>query len=80
MEKVNLGIVGACSRGGTFKHACDALGCVNIQAVCDINKEGLEEAAVNLGASEKYTSYEEMVEAVNIETGNEFEESGSRYE
>ncbi len=66
MEKLNFGIVGACARGGSFKAGCDAVG-VNIKAVCDINIDELDAAANRLGADEKYTVYEEMLDKANID-------------
>jgi len=61
LEKLNTGIVGACGRGASFKAACADAGCVRIHAVCDINRDGLGQAAAALGASEKYADYEEML-------------------
>ena len=66
MEKLNFGIVGACARGGSFKAGCDAVG-VNIRAVCDINAEGLDEAAKRLDAEEKYTDYETMLAKADLD-------------
>lgn len=62
MEKINIGIVGACGRGASFKAACDALENVRIQAVCDINDRELDRAAVRLGALEKYADYPTMLD------------------
>jgi len=60
--KINLGIVGACGRGASFKAACDSLsGAVSIRAVCDVNEEKLPVAAERLGAAEPYTDYEAML-------------------
>lgn len=61
LEQINVGIVGACGRGASFRSACDALECVNIRAVCDVNTEALPGAAETLGADEMYTHYEEML-------------------
>jgi predicted dehydrogenase len=58
---LNIGIVGACGRGASFKAACDALGNVRIHAVCDINAQELPQAAERLGAAEQYVDYEEML-------------------
>ena len=60
-KKLNVGIVGACGRGASFKSACDATGIVNLRAVCDTNTEGLDQAAQRLGAEEKYVDYETML-------------------
>ena len=37
VQHLNLGIVGACERGASFKDACDALDHGSIHAVCDTN-------------------------------------------
>jgi len=66
-ENLNLGVVGACGRGASFKAACDALEGVRIHAVCDINAEGLAGAAERLGASEQYTDYETMLERSDLD-------------
>jgi predicted dehydrogenase/GNAT superfamily N-acetyltransferase len=64
--KINVGIVGACARGGNFKAGCDAVG-LNVRAVCDINAENLGEAAERLGATEQYTDYEEMLDKSQLD-------------
>src|SRR5690606_23321120 len=66
-EKIHLGIVGACGRGGSFKRATDALENVRVHAVCDTNAEGIHEAALRLGASEEYTDYETMLERADLD-------------
>jgi predicted dehydrogenase len=67
LEKINLGIVGACGRGGHFKNTCEAIGAIRVHAACDINKEALPEAAKALGASEQYTDYNEMLEKSELD-------------
>src|SRR4051812_39343709 len=67
IEKMNIGIVGACGRGSSFKAACDALETIRIHAVCDANAAGLDEAAATLGASEKYSDYGEMLEKSELD-------------
>lgn len=60
-SKIQLGIVGACGRGGSFRAACKALGQFEIRAVCDINEAALPEAAAKLEAPESYVRFEEML-------------------
>ena len=67
LEKLNLGIVGACGRGGSFKQVLDAFKMIRVQAVCDTNIEHLPEAAQRFGASEAYTDYEEMIGRSNLD-------------
>ena len=61
-EKINIGIVGAAGRGKSFNRVCVSSNVFKIHAVCDINKEKLEQARVESGAVEKYSDYEEMLE------------------
>lgn len=67
LNQFNIGIVGACGRGSSFKSACDALEGARIHAICDRNAEGLAEAAKQLGAAETYTDYDEMIEKSNLD-------------
>lgn len=66
-SKLNIGIVGACGRGASFKAACDALGHVEIRAVCDLNEQGLAATRERLGAKEQYTDYEEMLDKAGLD-------------
>ena len=61
LEKLNVGVVGAAGRGGSFRAGFDAHPVTRLHAVCDIREELLEEAAEKLGASEMYRDYEEML-------------------
>ena len=65
-DTINVGIVGACARGGSFRAGCEAVG-LNIRAVCDINVEQLPSAAEALGADEQYADYEEMLDKSRID-------------
>jgi predicted dehydrogenase len=66
-SKLNLGIVGACGRGASFKSACDALGNVAVHAVCDINEKKLTAARERLGAREQYADFSEMLEKSEVD-------------
>ncbi len=67
METLNVGVVGAVGRGRSFKSAFDANKVTKIHAVCDINEDKLTEAMETLGACEKYTDYEEMLEKSDLD-------------
>src|SRR5690554_6769612 len=67
VEKLNVGIVGACGRGASFKTACDAVAGVRIHAVCDKNAEGLSAAAARLGAGEQYENFDDMLNASELD-------------
>ncbi len=67
LTKLNIGIVGACGRGASFKQACEALPQVRIHAVCDINAQDLPSAAERLGAKEYYVHYEDMLSSSELD-------------
>jgi len=43
-NKLNIGIVGGCGRGASFKAANDALGELTVHAVCDVNQQQVQVA------------------------------------
>jgi predicted dehydrogenase len=67
LSNLNLGIVGACGRGGSFKIACEAVAGVRIHAVCDTNAEDLPRAAQRLGAVESYADYDDMLASSELD-------------
>ena len=66
-DKLNVGIVGAAGRGAGFRLAFEASGRVRIHAVCDVNRDKLEDARARLGATEKYADYDEMLERSELD-------------
>jgi len=58
---LNIGIVGACGRGGSFAANLRWLPNLRVHAVCDINTDKLAETAQRFGASEAYSDYQEML-------------------
>lgn len=67
LERLNIGVVGACGRGGSFGRVFDLLESVRVHAVCDINEAELHDAALRLGASEEYADYETMLERSELD-------------
>lgn len=67
LDQLNVGIVGAAGRGGSFKRACDSLEQVRILAACDVDAAKLDEAAERLGATEKYTDFERMLDRSDLD-------------
>ncbi len=61
MDKIRVGIAGACARGGSFKLACDAMEAIEVVAVCDVNRDQLPKAAERLGARLQFTDYDAMI-------------------
>ena len=67
MNKIRIGIVGSCGRGKSFKTACDALGMIEIAAVCDVNEKDLPGSAERLGAQAMYTDYAVMLRKAKLD-------------
>lgn len=67
LETLQVGIVGAAGRGGSFQRAFELLQGVRVRAVCDIRAEELAEAAARFGASESYTDYQEMLAHADLD-------------
>ena len=67
LERLNVGLVGAVGRGGSFRAAFDAHPVTCLHAVCDIREDELPEAAEKLGAREMYTDFEEMLDKSEID-------------
>jgi predicted dehydrogenase/ribosomal protein S18 acetylase RimI-like enzyme len=65
-ERMNVGLVGAAGRGGSFRAAFEGNG-ARIHAVCDIRAEELERCRRELGASEAYSDYAEMIEKSDLD-------------
>jgi predicted dehydrogenase len=64
---LNLGLAGAAGRGKCFKDGIEASGLARIHAVCDIDPDRLDQAMQDMGASEKYIDYAEMIEKSDID-------------
>lgn len=64
---LNIGIVGACGRGASFRLACEAIDAVRIYAVCDIQTDAVEKARQNLGADVAYTDYAALLADPNLD-------------
>lgn len=65
-REIRVGLVGAAGRGGTFREVLEACG-AKIQAVCDLHTEELESCRLRLGAEEKYSSLEEMLDRSHLD-------------
>lgn len=65
-ERLRVGIVGAAGRGGSFRAGIQTNGAV-IAAVCDIQADKLDQAMAESGASQKYASYEEMLDKARLD-------------
>jgi predicted dehydrogenase len=65
---LRVGLVGVGARGMSFKPAIDAFDEVTVHAVCDVDKDAIQEAAAAFDASEKFTDYEPLLQKGNIDT------------
>jgi len=66
-KALQLGVAGACGRGGSFAPVLRAVDGARVRAVCDINAQRLPEAARLLGARETYTDFEEMLDRSGVD-------------
>jgi predicted dehydrogenase len=67
LSQLNIALVGAASRGGSFASAFAAHPRTRIHAVCDVRDDLLEEAKAQTGAGEAFTDYNEMLEKSDID-------------
>jgi len=64
--QLNVGLVGAAGRAGTFRSALEANG-AHIRAVCDIREDELEACRRRFGAEEAYRDYEQMLDKARLD-------------
>ncbi len=67
LEQINLALVGACGRGGSFRRSCRAVERLNLHAICDIDAAGLAKTAEELDVAETYTDFTEMLDKADID-------------
>lgn len=67
MTQVKVGIVGAVGRGGSYVPLFQSFTEARVEALCDINEEGLKAAAARFGVEKTFTSYEEMLEQCQLD-------------
>ena len=66
VEQLNVALVGAAGRDGSFRAALEANG-ARIHAVCDLDAERLAACAAHMGADELYTDYGAMLERSELD-------------
>jgi len=62
MDKLRVGIVGAAGRGRSFFSAFLHNPYTELIALCDINEEGMQATAADIGIEQTYTNYDEMLD------------------
>ena len=67
MPPIKIGIVGAVSRGRSFRKACEATGRLKVEVVCDTDWANLEKARAFFGARQKFTDFGELLEKANVQ-------------
>ena len=67
LDSLNLGVAGAARRGGSLARAMEVLDFARVHAVCDTNPDGRDAAKTELGASEAYRDYEEMLDKSDVD-------------
>jgi predicted dehydrogenase/GNAT superfamily N-acetyltransferase len=65
-DELKVGLVGAAGRGGSFRTALEVNG-ARIHAVCDVNEDALDKCAERMGADEKYSDYETMLDRSDLD-------------
>lgn len=65
--RMNVGIVGAVTRGSGFARSLAATDFFQAQALCDTDTEGLARIRADTGARETYADYAHMLDAADIE-------------
>jgi hypothetical protein len=66
LERLNVGLVGAVGRGGSFRAALEANG-ARVHAVCDLDQDRVAECMHQYGATEAYTDCAEMLEKSELD-------------
>ncbi len=67
MKQLNLAIVGAGTRGASFKNALESLGTFRLHAICDLDQQAATAAARNFGGDVlPFTDYEAMLDQGDI--------------
>ena len=64
--QINVGLVGAAGRGGSFRAALEANG-ARVRAVCDIRADALEECKQRMGADLAYADYDQMLAEADVD-------------
>ncbi len=67
MRILKVGVVGAAGRGASFFSAFIHHPNTRLEALCDLNEDGVKKIAAEVGVSKIYTSYEEMLEKAGID-------------
>ena len=67
LEKLNVGLVGAAGRGGSYRLALAEHPKARIHALCDIDTTALTEAAHLWGEPECYADYDEMLDRSELD-------------
>ena len=67
MRELKVGIVGAAGRGASFFSSFIHNPHTRLEALCDINEEGIRKTAAEVGVEKVYLDYEEMLEKSGID-------------
>jgi len=67
MSQLKFGVVGAVGRGRGFFSAITANPQAHLEALCDINAEGLAQTADSVGVAGRYADYEQMLDEAGLD-------------
>jgi len=62
VSQIKFGVVGAAGRGASFFSAISANPEACVEALCDLNEQGLAETAARVGVTKQYLDYEQMLD------------------
>jgi predicted dehydrogenase len=67
MEQLKFGVVGAAGRGSGFFTAITCNSRARLEALCDVNEDGLAATAAQVGVTKTYVDYERMMDEAGID-------------
>lgn len=67
MSELAVGIVGAAGRGASFFTPFKVNPHTRLEALCDINEDGVKRTAESIGVNKVYTNFEEMLDKAGLD-------------
>ena len=67
MERLKVGIVGAAGRGASFFTAFTCNPHTHLEALCDLNEDGLRRTAAEVGVARVFTDYDTMLDQAGLD-------------
>jgi predicted dehydrogenase len=67
LSQLKFGVVGAAGRGASFFSAVSENPHARVEALCDLNEEGLAKTAAEVGVVNTYLSFEQMLDEASLD-------------